>query len=189
MKLTDYDENKVDLPLAKQLLREGLYENPHPSDLLFVFGCPSAKHRTVRIQKAVALYQQGYSSKILFSGGNLKGIDEAEAMKQEAIALGVQEKDILVETISLNTTENILASLYVIEKHLHLSNIHTITFISTEAHLKRCLLTAKKYLPAFIHFDGGKANLPLEEETEQALIQEAQKLILYAKKGFIAEEL
>ena len=154
-----------------------------------VFGCPGAKHRKARVLKAVALYKQGVSSKILFSGGNVKGVYEAIEMKKDALQLGVSEKDILIEETSLNTCENIIASLIIIERAFHLANIKSILLVSDEAYLQRVLLTAKKYLPSFIHFHGVKSSYTIEKETEENLVIEAKKLVAYAKKGYIADEI
>lgn len=191
MNLKEIDENKIDLDWAKQLLTKGLvFENsPKQGDIIFVFGCPSNRHRKARLEKAVFLYKQGYAKKILVSGGQVKEKREGIIMKEELLTMGVLEEDILLEKDSLNTAQNIIASLFTIEKAMHLGTIRHIIFVSDEAHMKRCLLSAKRYLPSYITFSYAMSSIQLEDEKEENLIKEAKKLVLYAKKNYIAEQL
>lgn len=64
-------------------------------------------------QRAAELYHQGYSDTILFTGGlgrntdTLWAVSEAEHFAETAMAAGVPERAILLETRSTNTAENI----------------------------------------------------------------------------------
>ncbi|MFD1736362.1 YdcF family protein [Bacillus salitolerans] len=72
-------------------------------DCILVVGSKTAVN--YRLPKAIDLYNQGRAGKILFSGGGKhdgSDITEAVLLKNKAIALGIPEKDILIETLSLN---------------------------------------------------------------------------------------
>lgn len=66
-----------------------------------------------RVVYGITLYRQVPGSTIIISGGSgdpkKKGISEAEAMKDTAVSLGVNPKDIVVESESRNTLESALA--------------------------------------------------------------------------------
>ena len=60
-----------------------------------------------RINEGVALYMDGFSDKILFSGAAAEGeVSNASAMKNIAIRKGVPAKNILIEEDSRTTEEN-----------------------------------------------------------------------------------
>lgn len=60
-----------------------------------------------RINEGVALYMDGFSDKIIFSGAAAEGeVSNASAMKNIAIRKGVPAKDILIEEDSRTTEEN-----------------------------------------------------------------------------------
>ncbi|MEK7447360.1 MAG: YdcF family protein [Patescibacteria group bacterium] len=60
-----------------------------------------------RINEGVALYMDGFSDKMLFSGAAAEGeVSNASAMKNIAMRKGVPVKDILIEEDSRTTEEN-----------------------------------------------------------------------------------
>ncbi len=70
-----------------------VYADGRPSDAL-----------ADRVRTACQLYRQGFTRKLLMSGGPGDGfIDEVTAMKQMAIGLGVQPEDILMDSQGVNT--------------------------------------------------------------------------------------
>jgi hypothetical protein len=78
-----------------------------PSELAFVFGGPNPR----RAEEAIQLYKSGMVKKILFSGKHasymkVDGLSEAELYRDMAIAAGVSESDIMLETAARNTPEN-----------------------------------------------------------------------------------
>ena len=97
---------------------------------------------TARVNQGVELYRQGYAPKILFSGGTDRedGIIEASAMKQIAISLGVSEPDILVETSSSSTYENLVNS----QQILNTNNLKSMLVVTEPFHTPRVSLIANK---------------------------------------------
>lgn len=81
------------------------------SDAIFVFGGKTP----LRAEKAVQLYRDGWSRKIIFSGhGSYTGrseTSEAEKYREVAIAAGVPPEDILLETESITIPDNVRRSL------------------------------------------------------------------------------
>lgn len=95
-----------------------------------------------RVDKAVDLYKEDYASKIIFSGGIDKedGTIEAEAMKQMAIKKGVPESNILTESKSKSTFENIQNSQNVMNDN----GLRTAIIVTEPFHTPRAALVAKK---------------------------------------------
>ncbi|WP_086313660.1 hypothetical protein A5821_001190 [Enterococcus sp. 7F3_DIV0205] len=127
----------------------------YEQDFIIVLGSGLIDGKTVppllgkRIEKAVQFYKAQTratlnSPKILMSGG--KGDDEhiAEslAMKHYAIEKGIPEEDILVETNSKNTLENMKFSKEIMEATFGGTDFHAI-FTTNNFHLFRAGLFAK----------------------------------------------
>ena len=91
---------------------------------------------TERINHGIWLYKEGYVSKILISGGNEHfGNIEAEVARKYAKEKGVPEKDIMIETESKNTEENIVYS-----KDIILENgFKKIIMVSDPLHMRRIM--------------------------------------------------
>lgn len=86
-----------------------LHQNPEHADVIVGFG----NFNTNIARRATALYLEGYAGKLLFTGGlgrNTKGLfpePEAIAFARIALEMGVPERNILIESRSRNTAENI----------------------------------------------------------------------------------
>lgn len=102
-----------------------------------------------RVNTAVEAYKKGRVRKLIFTGGangvsnqNNDQIPEAIKMKDLAIKLGVSEEDILIETDSNNSFENVDNVFEILP-----NNINCISIITSEFHLKRCMAIIKKKFP------------------------------------------
>lgn len=102
-----------------------------------------------RVDTSVNAYKNGRIKKIIYSGGSNgisnqdnSTIPEAIKMKQLALSLGVKEEDILIDDTSNNTFENIENAMKLLP-----SDIHHISIITSEFHLKRCYAILKKNYP------------------------------------------
>ena len=94
-----------------------------------------------RINHAVNLYKNGNVSKVIFTGGvgeNDK-IAEATVGKNYAISKGVKEADILIETESRTTYQNLKNAQDIFAN----KNINKFLIVSDPLHLKRAVLMAK----------------------------------------------
>ena len=94
-----------------------------------------------RINYSIWLYENNYVDKIIFTGG--KGKDdkyaESEVARDYAIKNNVNPDDILIETKSKITEENLK---YAYEIAME-ENLNTFTIVSDPLHMKRAMLIAK----------------------------------------------
>lgn len=108
-------------------------------DLIIVLASSSIK----RIEKAVELSNK-YKLKILISGANYLKKDkmyEYEKYYIYAITHSINNADLIIESISHNTKENIIYSLKLIK-----DKYHNIIIVSSSQHLLRVKLTLEKEL-------------------------------------------
>ncbi len=108
-------------------------------DLILVLTSSSIK----RIEKAIELSKK-YNLKILISGANYLKKDrmyEYEKYYIYAITHGISKDNLIIESISHNTKENIRNSLRLIK-----DKYHSIIIVSSSQHLLRVKLTLEKEL-------------------------------------------
>lgn len=94
-----------------------------------------------RINHAINLYKRGKVHNIIFTGGIGKNKEIAEAIvgKRYAMAHGVQKANILTETASQNTHQNLMyANKLALSQHLS-----KFLIVSDPLHLKRAVLMAQ----------------------------------------------
>ncbi|MBM7692173.1 uncharacterized SAM-binding protein YcdF (DUF218 family) [Peribacillus deserti] len=197
MYISKLEGEKLSDKQMTNLLFRGIEDNNKNGDCIFVAG--SSKAVQYRLPKAVQLYKEGRAGKILFSGGvTWMGSDYPEAimLKNEAIALGVSEKDILIEDISLHTKENVLASLLVLDRAFYLHNIKRVLVVTAFYHMRRLHLTLKTYMPPWIKYTLcpvidktiREDNWFLSEIGRKRIETESIKLINYVKLGALVDE-
>ncbi|MDX8346150.1 YdcF family protein [Rossellomorea sp. YZS02] len=94
-----------------------------------------------RINHAIWLYENRYVDKIIFTGGRGDGnqLAESEVARDYAIDHRVDHNDILIETKSEITEENLKYAYEVAAEH----NLNTFTIVSDPMHMKRAILMAK----------------------------------------------
>ena len=95
-----------------------------------------------RISHAVDLYKEKYAPKILVSGGFDKEdhINEAQIMKKIAIEHGVAARDIILETSSTSTYENLLFSHEIMNRQ----HLRSVLLVTEPFHSPRASLVATK---------------------------------------------
>lgn len=197
MNISQLNSKILTVSQMKNLLFTDIEDDNKNGDCIFVVGSREAVE--YRLPKAVELYNKGRAGKILFSGGmKWKGNDFSEALtlKKEAVLLGVPERDILIEDKSLNTLENVLASLLVLERAFHLYNINRILVVTNSYHMKRLYLTLKTYMPSWIKLTLCPANDKvieknigvLSKEEKKHIQKESEKIIRYVKQGSLIDE-
>lgn len=96
-----------------------------------------------RINKGIEAYHENEGSVLVLSGGQGQdeGIAEAAAMKQYAIQRGVPVDDIIAETQSTTTRENLLNSTQILQ--VQKREIGNLLVVTTSYHVLRALLLAK----------------------------------------------
>ncbi|WP_163103321.1 YdcF family protein [Peribacillus alkalitolerans] len=189
-------ENLTDTQMT-DLLYKNIQDDNKNGECIFVPG--SSKAVEYRLPKAIQLYNEGRAKKILFSGGVIwegNKVPEAQLLKLKAIELGIPPEDILIEDVSLNTKENVLASLLVLDRAIGLHNIKRLLVVTANYHIRRLHLNLKTFMPSWIQYSLCPAN---DQTTRQdnwfqspygrkRVEMESSKIINYVKKGYILDE-
>ena len=118
---------------------------PQKADLAIVFG---TRHKEPLL-KIYELYKNGFVSKILLSGGINKktGKNEAKEMSKYLIKIGINKNDLVLESKSTNSLENVLFSRKKIDKCIGFNKVKKIILITKHYHSRRVMMTIKKHFP------------------------------------------
>lgn len=149
MKLSEINKEILSDEDIQKIVYGNIYDNGKNTIYGLVFG--NSMLIQERVETAFLAYKSKRIQKVIFSGGS-NGISnqtndkiaEAVKMKKLAIEMGIKEEDILVEDASNNSFENVDNSFKMIGKN----KISSITIITSEFHLKRCMAIIKKKYPA-----------------------------------------
>ena len=189
MRVSQLNENALTDEQIQRLLFEGLTDEGRRADCILVLG--SQKAVLYRVPVAVAAYHAGRAPKLLMSGGAAVPVPEAELMRQRALELGVPDEDILVETQSQNTVENMLYSLVTLQKAFWLNRVHSILLVTTACHMRRSLHLARYLFPTHMQVHPCPAldhhtrpdNWMETEQGGQRATAEAQNVIRCVRNG------
>lgn len=168
--------------------------SPRPADAIVVFaggvgesGQADQGHAE-RVGRAVELFRQGWSGKLVFSSGYVYRYEEPFVMKALAIQLGIPPQQIFLETQARNTYENVRNSHEMIRLH----GWDKILLVSSPYHMRRALWVWKKVGPEttviptpvleseFYHA-GGQIRL----RHWKAILHEYMAILYYRWKGFL----
>ena len=96
-----------------------------------------------RLNHGIWLYQNGYVTSLIITGGYGKGNQHSDSYmgKQYALAQGIPEEDILIEETSTITEENLEHAKSLMDQHV----LNTAIIVSDPLHMKRAMLMAKDY--------------------------------------------
>ena len=153
MLVSTITETDLTPEIIDKLLFQGIQDTGESGDYIIVLG--SKKAAKYRVPVAVDLYKTGRARKIMLCGGKLRDFpegkfSEAQHMCQAALALGVPEEDIIMESSSQNTVENILYALAELQRACWLNNVHRVLLVTTTYHMKRSLAVARYLFPKHI---------------------------------------
>lgn len=164
-------------------------DEPGPSDLILVIG----GKRSERAVKAAGLYNKGLAPKVLFTGGDKFGVglSEAEALARRARELGVPEEDILVETHSSGTLENILMAVQMAEETIGWRNMKAVIVVSAPMHMKRVKQALARHIPREVKIyccpddrvDATKENWWQCGDWRDMVFRELEKVRAYSVQG------
>ena len=165
-----------------------------PADLLFVFGTREDVSR--RVDEAVRLWREGYFRWSIVSGGMTPGsqLSECEIIKSAMVARGIPSERILEEHRAMNTGDNVILSLPVIDAALGLSNIRSVICLGNTWTARRYPMTLHRHWPevekmlvTVDSFDTPLALWHTNAEFRRRILSEWDKIDPYMAKGFIAE--
>lgn len=139
--------------IIDRLLYKDLEDTGENIDCIIVLG--SIKATKYRVPMAVNVYNSGRANKIMLCGGALREFQdgtriEAEDMYKSVLELGVSKEDIILESTSQNTVENILCSLIELQRAFWLNRINKVLLVTTTYHMRRSLAIARYLFPAHI---------------------------------------
>ena len=165
-----------------------------PADLLFVFGTRVDVEQ--RVDEACRLWCAGYFRWSIVSGGITPGADrsECEIMADAMIAGGIPRALILREDWAMNTGENVIFSLPVIDAALGLATIRSVICLGNSWTARRYPMTLHRHWPevekmlvTVDSFATPRALWHTDPEFARRILSEWDKIEPYKAKGFIAE--
>ena len=165
-----------------------------PADLLFVFGTRVDVEE--RVDEAFRLWREGYFRWSIVSGGVTPGSDrsECEIITNAMIARGIPPELILREDRAMNTGENVIFSLPVIDAPLGLANIRSVICLGNSWTARRYPMTLHRHWPevekmlvTVDSFATPRALWHTDPEFRWRILCEWDKIEPYKAKGFVAE--
>jgi uncharacterized SAM-binding protein YcdF (DUF218 family) len=165
-----------------------------PADLLFLFG--TREDVAERVEEAFRLWREGFFRWAIVSGGVTPGSDvsECEIIKAAMVARGMPAEKILEERRAMNTGENVIFSLPVIDAALGLNNIRRVICLGNTWTARRYPMTLHRHWPEvekmLVMVDSLKTPRALwhtDGEFSRRMLNEWDKIEPYKAKGFIAE--
>ena len=139
--------------IVDRILFEGLEDTGEDADCAIVLG--SIKAAEYRLPVAVKAYRDNRLNKLILCGGKMRdfsegSMTEARQMQFHAERLGVKQEDIMLDEHSLNTVENILQALLLLQRLCGLHRIHRVLLVTTTYHMRRSVCIARYLFPAHI---------------------------------------
>jgi uncharacterized SAM-binding protein YcdF (DUF218 family) len=186
------------LPTSAEIVeinRRHLIDTPlKPADLLFVFG--TRQDVALRVEEACRLWRESFFRWAIVSGGMTPGshLSECAIIKAEMVARGIPTDRILEEHRAMNTGENVIFSLPVIDAALGLKNIHSVICLGSTWTARRYPMTLHRHWPEVTKmlvmvdsFATPRALWHTDPEFSRRVLREWDKIEPYKAKGFIAE--
>jgi uncharacterized SAM-binding protein YcdF (DUF218 family) len=174
---------------ARHLIRTPI----KPADLLFVFGTREDVAR--RVDEAARLWRAGLFRWSIVSGGVTAGssLSECAILRDAMIARGIPAERILGEDRAMNTGENVIFSLPVIDAALGLKNVRSVICLGNTWTARRYAMTLQRHWPevekmlvTVDSFAAPRALWHIDAEFSRRVLSEWDKIELYMAKGFIA---
>ncbi|SDK24699.1 YdcF family protein [Natronincola ferrireducens] len=135
------------LIIQVSIIRTPYKQVPKKSDVIIVLGCRLWGDRpspmlTYRLEKALALYNEGYAESIIVSGsqGEDEWITEALAMKNYLVDKGVPPEMIFKEENSFSTYQN----LYYSREIMSNEEFESAIIVTNSFHIHRSLMLANR---------------------------------------------
>jgi uncharacterized SAM-binding protein YcdF (DUF218 family) len=175
---------------ARHLIRTPL----KPADLLFVFG--TREDLAPRVDEACRLWREGFFRWAIVSGGITPGAEasECEIIKRAMVAQGMPDERILEEHRAMNTGENVIFSLPIIDAALGLDSIRSVICLGNTWTARRYPMTLHRHWPevekmlvTVDSFAMQRSQWHTDPDFRRRVLHEWDKIEPYKAKGFIAE--
>jgi uncharacterized SAM-binding protein YcdF (DUF218 family) len=192
------DDRSSRLPSAAEIAdinAKHLIQTPlQPADLLFVFG--TREDVELRADTACRLWREGLFRRAIVSGGVTPGsaLSECAVIKPLMAAGGVPTDLILEEHRAMNTGENVMYSLPIIDAALGLKNIRSVICLGNTWTGRRYAMTLHRHWPevekmllTIDNFITPRDRWHENAEFRRRVLTEFDKIEPYKARGFIAE--
>ena len=186
------------LPTADEIAeinRTHLIDTPlRSSDLLFLFG--TREDVALRVETAARLWREGFFRWSIVSGGVTSGSEQSECMiiKAAMVEAGIPADRIPEEHRAMNTGENVIFSLPIIDAALGLHNIHSVICLGNTWTARRYPMTLHRHWPEVTKllltvdsFATPRTLWHTDDEFRRRVLHEWDKIRPYKARGFIAE--
>ena len=186
------------LPTADEIAtinRTHLIDTPlRPADLLFMFG--TREDVALRVDTAARLWRQGLFRWSIVSGGVTPGSEQSECtiIKAAMAEAGIPADRILEEHDAMNTGENVVFSLPIIDAALGLQNIRSVICLGNTWTARRYPMTLHRHWPevekmllTVDSFATPRALWHTDVEFRRRVLCEWDKIEPYKARGFIEE--
>ncbi|MHC4052420.1 YdcF family protein [Bradyrhizobium sp. 25ACV] len=186
------------LPTADEITginRTHLIDTPlRPADLLFMFG--TREDVGLRADTAARLWRGGYFRWSIVSGGVTPGSEQSECtiIKAAMVEAGIPAELVLEEHRAMNTGENVIFSLPIIDAALGLSKLRSVICLGNTWTARRYPMTLHRHWPEVTKmlltvdsFATPRALWHTDAEFCRRILHEWDKIEPYKAKGFIAE--
>lgn len=153
MWVSKFKEEDLTDEIIDRILFECIQDTGEDVDCIIVLG--SIKAAKYRVPMAANAYNAGRANKVMLCGGALRDflegkMMEVEHMRKKALQLGIKETDIILESTSQNTVENILCALVELQRVFWLNKVKKVLLVTTTYHMRRSLALARYLFPAHI---------------------------------------
>ena len=165
-----------------------------PADLLFMFG--TREDVALRADTAARLWREGLFRWSIVSGGVTPGSEQSECtiIKAAMAAAGIPADRILEEHGAMNTGENVIFSLPVIDAALGLQNIRSVICLGNTWTARRYPMTLHRHWPevekmllTVDNFATPRGQWHTDPAFRRRVLAEWDKIEPYKARGFIAE--
>lgn len=186
------------LPTADEIAeinRTHLIDTPlQPADLLFLFG--TREDVALRVATAARLWREGYFRWSIVSGGVTPGSEQSECtiIKAAMVGAGIPADRILEEHRAMNTGENVIFALPIIDAALELRTIRRVICLGNTWTARRYPMTLHRHWPEVTKllltvdsFATPRTLWHTDAEFRRRVLHEWDKIEPYKTKGFIAE--
>lgn len=195
MSATHYTARTLTADEIAEINRTHLIDTPlRPADLLFMFG--TREDVALRVDTAARLWRDGLFRWSIVSGGVTPGSEQSECtiIKAAMVAAGIPAELVLEEHRAMNTGENVIFSLPVIDAALGLQNIRSVICLGNTWTARRYPMTLHRHWPdvekmllTVDSFATPRALWHLDAEFRRRVLHEWDKIEPYRARGFIAE--
>lgn len=179
-----------------RFLFDGIQDDGKNGDCIFVFGGKSES----RVKKAARLFRDNRAPWVLLTGGSARwendDTPEAEWMKARIVKLGVPEDALLLEREAANTTENVVASMMVLQRAFGLNRVKRLVVVSSPYHMRRARMTLTTYMPRWVRYSlcpddrpyGQRYNWWKSQKERERVMKEAASIVKYVRAGILLDE-